>query len=522
MGAALLLGAACGETLQPVYRIEILSGDNDNPFTGADRVDLEIGSEKRVSRTIQGGGSFDLSLTGFRPRRDQVAELRLTAYAGQALVAQGKSPPIELQLGRAVVAILVQRPGTLVRRSDALPLRLQQVGVTSAAARGGASSFVTPVLFGGATIGVDQNLNQFTGTTARVLLYNPVLHLFLDGLVAAQPRAGAGVLTTASGIVVAFGGFTGLPAPRLSGVLDSFELARTDPISVAIAPRPPRASEAPELPRAAPVLVELDAVYALGGLGNRGAPADEPLDSVVRIDLVATDAARALTLLPARMAVARHGHTVTRVIPRSGVDAPTARAALVFGGAATGPVAELMLTTPTPAFVPLEAPGGPRGGHAALPLVAPGAVASGGEPVLIVGGSQVDADAPGGVRALGDMLLYDPAAGTFTELPVRLAQPRWAAAVFLAGRELVVLGGLTAPGSPTGRVERFLVNLSGAAVDLAPLPELTGHARYGMTAAALPDGTFLISGGSEIPEGQPDGAREVFPSAMSELYRPAH
>src|SRR4051812_1710145 len=428
----LALAGACTPKVQEEYKVELVGALDQMYLMGATKAELEMNDKVVATTSISSNSAFTLRGKGIDTTATPSAVFRVKARDDKgAVVAVGESPEIELELASPpTVRIFMQRVNTFGRTFD-LDYPRRNMFAVAAPGTVGADTRAKPIttaFFGLGSVTVpDMNGATIEKPSEVLQFYNPVTQVVDDGGLGGNPsgmphpRLNAGATVDPAGRVLVFGGevTVGTMPPAPSGQLDIVRLARSD--FDAFTPMVNFFEHQMDgIPRIGPVLVYVDAAYAIGGR------AGQPLDTVAVIN---PDAADGFKLLPQKMAGPRERHTATVVNISGGHDV------LIFGGAAPGvPVAEV-LAAPGPMLLQPTGNGGPpRRDHAAVLLPSM-------DRVLILGGRSDTA-------VLGDSVLYQASGRTLAAGPINLKRPRAEFAALVVGDDLVVAGGGRAPRGP--------------------------------------------------------------------------
>jgi len=498
---ASLLGG-CGQKLQDQYSVQIIGPTGMNYLGDARTMVMDVGG-KEVSRTsIAPGQPFSLTGSGIGTTLNSTGVIRLRALdAAGALVAYGQSPEIELQLANYQLRVFVQKPGTFGRglALDAPHRNLMAVSALAAPPTGSGALPMAVGFFGMGLITGQVTPDGGMPMTIEVpsdlfYVYNPLTHTTdeptddpgIGGTVAGarQFRTDVAYLVRPDSSIYIFGG-QATPVPNMptkaTSQLDVVRIVRPDfDVFAQRVVVMARVSDKPGVARSRTVLADADKTYAFGGDAD-----GTELDTVVALNPMAEDA---FVILDAHMGAPRVGHTATSVMVSSLLEV------LVVGGdKADAAVAEVLVSTPMPHFIPVEgSPASTRWNHRAVPLP--------NNQVLIVGG--MSAAGP-----LGDTLLYSPGDRRLVPGPITLATPRSDFVAFIVDGDLVVAGGVDASGNRIGNAEVFNVTDTG----LARRGVVPCEARSGAAVAVMPNESALIIGGT---------AADNTASAVLEVYQP--
>ncbi|MEV0385937.1 kelch repeat-containing protein [Nonomuraea sp. NPDC050643] len=137
--------------------------------------------------------------------------------------------------------------------------------------------------------------------------------------------------------------------------------------------------------------------------------------------------------------------------------------------------------------------------------------------VLVAGGATIRSAQS--VKALRTAELYDPAAGTWTEVAPMTDARSGHAAVVLPGGRVLVVGGVVPVAGDAEAALAFCEIFDPATGAWTPTGDLLA-ARGRHQATPLSDGTVLATGGS-APGGPGDGTFDPYSRATAELYTPA-
>ncbi len=496
--AALIGVAACTKATEQSYTVDII-GPAQDVFAGAVRATLELDGRVLDQATVTPRHAIDLSVQDFDTKSTPSGVLRVRGTGPQGeLVAFGQTPPLDLMARPETVRIYVQKPGSFGRTVDLLVAVKSHVAVaTTAPARADLSQKVgmPAAVFGTGTVlgPVPAGGGSPESFSSLIYAYNPISHepIFVGSTASSTGmsvvRTAASAITATDGTVLIFGGQSRQGAStetHVTSQLDVFGLQRADNFGVLKEVGVFFFAQDARVSRAGAAVASAGSVYAFAGYDDL----PRALDSVVAIRPEAKGAE--LTLVDARMAAPRSGHTAT------GVPGPQGPSIVVFGGAPVGAaVAELFLPGPPATLTTLEGAGPGRHDHAAVLLPASGSQEA---RVLVVGGVGDDG------QPLGTSVVYSPQRRAFEPGPITLKTPRTAFTAFIVGGDLVIAGGGGA-GGLIANAEIYDVET------LAFVAEVPAFARARATATALGNESVLLMGG-EIDLS--------YPTEVAEIYQP--
>lgn len=437
---------ACNDNIQPEYNVKLLALPGQMPLMGATSVTLEaVGSGLQTTVPVTSGNLPSLSLRGLDPRKVKAATFVVKVNGPQGVLAYGRSPRVRLVNETIQLFVLVQALGSLAPASEE-PLipRLADGAVVTAAIKEPEEpqAVAVPVILGGKTVNTADNEEP----TRLAALYNPYLHLLVTPNLFTATATGAAVLARGDGSIWFFGGRTEGPPLTFGGIAnqigtDQFINDVTMGLVATFTPAP----EAVDIPREGAVLAEVPlagstVMLAFGGQSAVDATTmNSPLKALSSVVLINPAlAAGVVSLYGPTMLAARLGHTATAMnvsVPATETAPATVRTdVLLFGGHldAAAPVAEVYDAL-LGQFVALTEAGPPRINHSVVALP--------DGRYLVLGGVGVD-NLP-----TADVRIYEPLGRTFTAFALPLQKPRSGAAVFAAGNDLVVCGGVDATGA---------------------------------------------------------------------------
>jgi hypothetical protein len=496
------LHAGCGDN-DDVIPFTLVTPEGQNTFEGVSVVRLTFGG-KTQTKTLSGADDsfkleLELKLGGSGP------VLLEGLSAGGEVICQGQSPLISAYPTSETLILFVSRVGTFGRAPVEAP-----VGATAMAMANYeiedwdsvAEDDVNATLwFGGLTSDATISTEPF--------YYDGYFHDTYPLTELPDPRADMVAMNIDAGYFLLYGGFD--EAGTLSGRLDIMrpggigfeyvtdvdyglaEVARAGGLAVTLGPYPSLLDGYDHR--------VLNAFLVVGGRGPSGAACDY-LHFAAAYNTSTYD--WTVTAQQRPLAGCRLGHTATRTDTSTSTVSEPDVVVLVYGGGRAGdPVAETVRVFPQQPDVDTidwgfeettvtPDPGPMIGGHAAVTLA--------DRRILIIGGVTADG------TALADGILYDPDDGTFTTLPGLLDTPRHGHTALRLGDELVVAGGTGADGLPLGDAEIF--NVAGGDPSLVASVDLV-VARTGHQAFPMSTGTLGLIGGVDAT-GQPTRVIEIY------------
>jgi len=500
---ALVLAVASGCSDDgPVIPFVIYTPEGQDTFAGVTEIRVAFGDKEKRTSLSSPEDSFQIKLE--LPSGDTgTVTLEGLGPSGQVL-CRGRSPEILSAGSSQDLTLYVAQLGTFGKSPATVPLAGADVAVASYRVENwdGVDNDVTATLFFG---GVSPD-----GTTlANVYYYDSYFHETDDLTELPAPRSDMTALNIDGGYFLLFGGRDAEGV--ITGRLDMFQpgdyaFEYTRDIDLGV-PGGARAGapgvtlgQYPSLLAAEDLRIQ-NSFLVVGGLGPDG-PRCDAVHLVARYDLTNYTWSVTGDSVPLSACRADHTATVTRLGDSQSQDAT--RVVLIYGGGEPGdPVAETIrmspeqvdvstvdwhfVTTPLP-----EAPGPMRFEHGAATL--------GDGRILVVGGRTADG------TPLADGVLYDPITDAFTEIPDLLSSPRYGAAVFRSGNELVVAGGTGPGGTVLGDAEVIDVSQDPPArVGAVSLAVARTHA----TAFPMPTGTWGLFGGVDAAD-KPVEAIEIY------------
>lgn len=504
--AVLLMGAlhvGCGGN-DDIVPFTLLTPEGQDTFQGVSEVRLTFGDKTKTQSLSGPGDSFELEMELKLGTAGPVVFEGLSD--GGAVICRGQSPDITAYPTAETLALFVSRVGTFGRAPVEAPVSATAMAMANYTVADwddtAEDDLNATIWFGGKTTDATLSTEPF--------YYDAYFHETYPLAELPQPRTHMAAMNIDSGYFLLFGGVT--EAGELSGRLDimlpgtyGFTYLSDADYGLDKVPR----AEARVVPIGPyPALLQgydmrvLNSFMVVGGRSTEGAACDY-LHFVAAYNTGTYD--WTVTAEQRPLAGCRRGHTATRTKTSSSTSAAPEIIVLIYGGGDSGdPVAETVTLAPTQPDVDTIdwgyddatalAAGPMITGHAAVTLA--------DRRILILGGSTADG------TPVGDGVLYDPDDGSFTPLPDLLATPRWGHTALRLGDELIVAGGTGADGLPLGDAEIF--NVAGGDPAFVASVELV-IPRTGHTAFPMSTGTMGLLGGVDAAG---------LPTPVIEIYTP--
>lgn len=496
--------AGCGGN-DDVIPFTLVTPEGQDTFSGVSTVRLTFGDKTKTQSLSGADDSFELELELSAGGSSPVILEGLSA--GGEVICRGQSPLINAYPTAETLTLFVSRVGTFGRAPVEAPVRATAMAMANYEIEDWDSSaeddLNATLWFGGLTPDATISTEPF--------YYDTYFHDTFGLTELPDPRADMMAMNIDSGYFLLYGGFDETGA--LSGRLDIMEpgvygfdyvpdvdyglpkVGRAGGRAVALGPFPSLLDGYD--------LRVLNSFLVVGGRGPSGAACDY-LHLVAAYDT--STYGWTVTGEQRPLAGCRLGHTATRTESSTSTAADPDVIVLVYGGGGVGdPVAETVRVVPVQpdvdtidwGFVESAVtpdPGPMISGHAAVTLA--------DRRILLIGGVTAEG------TALADGMIYDPDDGSFTLLPGLLDTPRYGHTALRLGDELVVAGGTGADGLPLGDAEIF--NVAGgdpswvASTDL--MVPRTAHQAFPM-----PTGTMGLMGGVDATG---------LPTRVIEIYTP--
>jgi hypothetical protein len=445
--------------------LKIVVSPADDPFGEAAQVKFTVGDGKTVKTSPVTAGKFNVTFD--QKPMDKVADQVLVEALDAAgnTIAYGQTPHLSLApADQGPYAVWVGRPGRMVPAATAMPTPRAEVAAANMVGLG--------VMFSG---GRDAG--------GKVLRETGVYDVFTHTVIATSPMtvARAGAVSTSVGTlrVAVFGGSTVDGLGATGGANNTAEVF--DP-TTGLGLWSPLSGDVVD-PRsfASATILPGGALIVTGGADDSGNP-------LATAALLSTDASPRLTVVATPMTTARRGHAI------AAAKFPDGDGAILFGGLPNGSVGTVAERLIGLSFAAYDV--GPEANR-----IGATATALNDGRVLVLGGR----DATGLPLPSGIVINPTLPSAQITALPMAMSAPREGHTAIRVGNDVLVCGGLTAPGTLSATCDL----LDGAAIGLIKETIPMGAGRRDHTATALENGLVIIASGLGA-DGAPLGSIEVY------------